>query len=178
MTDLARLSATERQQMIDGFVDATFAGTDPDAPGAGIAGAMRTLPAVLPDDPSTEQVAAWVELAELVGDPTFRDRVRTMAVAGARPGARGPRIDMTAVEEHVAPALAHGVDPGSAEGQRVLTQIVDPGPDRATLADELATFTDIRVERYWRLLGVLNGWAPVPSAVPKVEWVIAALRAG
>src|ERR1700754_699778 len=51
MNDLATLSAAERQQMIDEFVDAVFAGTDPDAPGAGIAAGMRTLPAELPDDP-------------------------------------------------------------------------------------------------------------------------------
>src|SRR5918999_3275655 len=83
MNDLARLSAAERQQMIDEFVDATFEGTDPDAPGAGIANNMRTLPAELPDEPSTEQVAAWVELAELVKDPAFRARAREMAVASS-----------------------------------------------------------------------------------------------
>ena len=62
MNDLARLSAEQRQQMIDEFVDTAFADIDPDAPGAGIAHAMRTLPAQLPDDPSTEQVEAWIEL--------------------------------------------------------------------------------------------------------------------
>ena len=69
MNDLARLSAAERRQLIDDFVDDAFAGTDPDAPGAGIADAMRTLPPELPDDPTTEQVEAWVELAELVERP-------------------------------------------------------------------------------------------------------------
>src|ERR1700754_973289 len=68
MNDLARLSAAERQQLIDEFVDSAFADTDPDAPGAGIAGAMRTLPVELPDEPTTEQVEAWTELAELVSD--------------------------------------------------------------------------------------------------------------
>jgi len=38
---------------------------DPDAPGAGIAEGMRRLPPELPDDPTTEQVEAWLELAEL-----------------------------------------------------------------------------------------------------------------
>jgi DNA-binding transcriptional MerR regulator len=182
MNDLARLSAAERQQMIDDFVDATFAGTDPDAPGAGIAGAMRSMPAELPDDPTTEQVAAWVELAELVGDPAFRDRAREMAVAGAQPAAQvAGSPDPAAVTEHAGQALAAGVDPASPEGQQVLTRIVDPEldrPARRELADALATFTDIRIERYWQLLGVLNGWAPVASTVPAFEWVIAALRAG
>src|SRR3954471_16603940 len=99
MNDLAKLSAAERQQMIDEFVDSVFAGTDPDAPGAGIAGGMRTLPAELPDDPTTEQVAAWVELAELVTDPAFRARAREMAVAGAA-DPTPPPTDPSAVIEH------------------------------------------------------------------------------
>jgi DNA-binding transcriptional MerR regulator len=181
MNDLARLSAAERQRVIDEFVDATFAGTDPDAPGAGIAAGMRTLPTELPDDPSTEQVAAWVELAELVADPDFRARVREMAVTGAQPGTGPAPVDPAAVTEHAGGALAAGVDPGSPEGQQVLARITGPDLDparRAEIADTIATFTDRRVERYWQLLGVLNGWDPFPSAVPAFEWLVAALRAG
>ena len=52
------------------------------------------------------------------------------------------------------------------------------GPGQVALADRLATFTDRRVERYWQLLGVLNGWPERPASIPAFEWVIAALRAG
>jgi DNA-binding transcriptional MerR regulator len=62
MSKLSQLPARERQQIIDDFVDGIFAGTDPDAPGAGIASGMRQLPADLPDDPAPEQVNAWIEL--------------------------------------------------------------------------------------------------------------------
>jgi hypothetical protein len=85
MSKLSQLSARERQQIIDAFVDGVFAGTgqeNPDAPAAGIARGMRQLPADLPDDPSPEQVSAWVELAELVADESFRQRARSMALAG------------------------------------------------------------------------------------------------
>jgi DNA-binding transcriptional MerR regulator len=181
MNDLARLSAADRRRLIDEFVDAVFAGTDPDAPGAGIAEAMRTLPTELPDDPSTEQVEAWIELAELVADPAFRVRAREMAVAGARPDTEAPPLDPCAVVDQAGGALAAGVDPASVEGQQVLTRLTGPGLDparRAEMADTIATFSDRRVERYWQLLGVLNGWSPVPSSVPAFEWVVAALRAG
>jgi DNA-binding transcriptional MerR regulator len=180
MNDLATLSAAERQQMIDEFVDAVFAGTDPDAPGAGIAAGMRTLPTELPDDPSTEQVAAWLELAELVADPTFRARAREMVVAGTEPDAPPPPADPAAVAEHAGAALAAGVDPASAEGQQVLACILGAELDparRAEIAELLDTFSDRRVERYWQLLGVLNGWPQRPPAIPAFEWVIAALRA-
>ena len=185
MNDLARLSATERQRMIDEFVDTTFAGTDPGAPGARIAGAMRTLPPELPDDPSTEQVEAWVELAELVSEPAFRTRVREMAVAGAEGAGAGSapdEYDPASVIEHAGGAVDAGIAPGSADGQAVLARIVRPDvlADPATrdrVADTVATFTDRRVERYWALLGVLNGWDPFPPRVPAFEWFMDALRA-
>mgnify|MGYP001393290684 CR=1 FL=1 len=178
MNDLARLSAAERQRLIDDFVAETFADTDPDAPGAGIASAMRQLPAELPDDPSTEQVAAWVELAELVSDPSFRARVREMAVAGTRAGT-APSIDHGKVLEHAAGPQAAGVDPASAEAREVVDRIVGDldSAERIALADTIATFSDRRVERYWQLLAVLNGWEQRPSTVPVYEWFAAALRA-
>jgi DNA-binding transcriptional MerR regulator len=176
MTDLTRLSAAQRQEMIDSFVDAVFAGTEPDAPGGGIAQAMRTLPAELPDDPTTEQVEAWIELAELVADPAFRARAREMALAGS--GGGGPEgFDPAPVTEHAGAALAAGVDPATAEAAAVLERIVPAGADRAALAERTATFSDRRVERYWELLGVLNGWDPFPRTVPVFEWLIDALRA-
>ena len=184
MHKLARLSAQERQQMIDDFVDGVFAGVDPQAPGAGIAGRMRQLPAELPDDPTPEQVDAWVELAELIADPQFRQRARTMAEAGqqagpqtgsqAGPPASGP--DYQAVLEHAGQALADGIAPGSPEGQSVLDRLV-PAAERPGVLAQLETFTDARVERYWQLLGVLRGQPPFPPAGPAFEWLIAALRA-
>jgi DNA-binding transcriptional MerR regulator len=200
MHKLARLSAQERQQMIDDFVDGVFTGVDPQAPGAGIAYGMRQLPAELPDDPTPEQVDAWVELAELIADPEFRQRARTMAVAGQQAGQQasqhagpqadqpadpqtGPQaghpaggLDYQAVLEHAGQALAGGIAPGSPEGQSVLDRLV-PAAERPGVLAQLETFTDARVERYWQLLGVLRGQPPFPPAVPAFQWLIAALRA-
>lgn len=181
MNDLARLSAAERQQMIDEFVDATFADTDPQAPGAGIAEGMRSMPVELPDDPSTEQVQAWVELAELVGDESFRARVREMAVAGStrRREDDPEQLDASPVLEHAGAALTGGIDPASPDAGPVLDRLGAGGLDaaaRAELADRIDTFSDRRVERYWALLGILNGWPAFPSMVPAFEWFSAALR--
>ncbi|MEO3746612.1 MerR family transcriptional regulator [Plantactinospora sp. B5E13] len=180
MNRLARLSAAERQRMIDEFVDRAFEGIDPEAPGAGIAHAMRQLPAELPAEPTTEQVDAWLELAELVGDPDFQLRARQMAVAGATSGGGAPSFDPALVAEHAGAALRDGVAPESAQGRQVRDLIVGTGmseEERLRAADELATFTDRRVERYWQLMGVLHGRPPFPSVVPAWEWLIVALRA-
>jgi len=159
MSKLSQLSARERQQIIDDFVDGVFAGTAPDAPGAGIARGMRQLPADLPDDPSPEQVSAWVELAELTADEDFRRRARSMALAGtstaqaeaAAQGEAATQGEAVAqgkaamqgeaagpgepayqdVIQHAGQALAAGVGPGSPSGKAVLDRIVAPGTPAA-----------------------------------------------
>jgi DNA-binding transcriptional MerR regulator len=179
MHNLARLSARERQQIIDDFVQDAIAGIDPGSPGLDIARIMRQMPADLPDEPTAEQVDAWIELGELVTDGGFRDRVRAMFVAGGTGQYQSP-LDPQAVMEHAGRALADGVAPGSAAGNAVLDRIVPasmPPAKRAQLLEQVVMFTDARVERYWHLLAVVNGRTPYPAAVPAFEWLIAALRA-
>lgn len=180
MTDLARLSAQERQHIIDEFVDRTFAGVEPDAPATGIARGMRAMPAELPDDPSAEQVDAWIELAGLVADEGFQRRAREMVQAGSR--ATGPPwgVDAGAVLEHAGRALADGLDPAAPEARPVLDQIIPPSTspaEREEIRGVLETFTDERIERYWQLAGILNDRPPFTRTVPAFQWVIAALRA-
>lgn len=181
MHRMARLSAAERQQVIDRFVEQAFAGIHPGATGVGIAQAMRQMPAELPDDPTAEQVDAWAELAELVQDPSFAARVREMAVAGAAHGNQPPpaAADPQLVVQHAEPALKSGIAPDSDEGQAILDRIVPadtPTARRIEIADAMATFSDSRVERYWQLMGTINGRPPSDPMVPSVDWVIAALR--
>jgi DNA-binding transcriptional MerR regulator len=180
MNDLARLSAAERRQIIDEFVDRTFAGMEPDDPGLSIARGMRDLPADLPDDPAPEQVDAWIELAELVTDAGFQLRVREMALAGGTARELPEGIDYRVVTGQLGRAVAEGVDPGSAAGRAMLDQVVPAGatrPERERLLGQLATFTDERVERYWQLVGILSGRPAFAPAVPAFRWLIAALRA-
>ena len=183
MHKLATLSARERQQIVDDFVAEVFQGVDPGSPAMGLARGMRQMPAELPDDPAPEQVDAWIELGELVADESFRARARAMALAGAQPGTAQPSTanpDYQLVLEHAGRARAEGIAPGSPEGKAVLNRIVPPRTppaERAALLQNLETFTDARVERYWQLLAIINGWTPPPPAVPAFEWLIAALRA-
>jgi len=180
MTDLARLSAQERQHIIDEFVDRTFAGVAPHSPAMGIARGMRAMPAELPDDPSADQVDAWIELAGLVADEGFQRRARDMVQAGSSATRPPWGVDAGAVLEHAGRALADGLDPASPEARPVLDQIIPPGTSRAEreqILGVLETFTDERIERYWQLIGILNDRPPFTRTVPAFQWVIAALRA-
>jgi DNA-binding transcriptional MerR regulator len=180
MTDLARLSARERQQIIDEFVDRTFDGIAAGGASMSIARGMRAMPAELPDDPSAEQVDAWLELAGLVADEDFQRRAREMVVAGAAATVPPWGADSGAVLEHAGRALADGIDPASPEASPVLDHIIPPATsaaDRERIRGVLETFTDERIERYWELAGILNGRPPFTRTVPAFQWVIAALRA-
>jgi DNA-binding transcriptional MerR regulator len=178
VSDLASLSAAERKRLVDDFISDTFGGVEDRS---GIGERMREVTSSLPDDPSTEQVDAWVEVARMVQDPRFRDRVRQMAEAGAR---EKDSIDREAgkdfaakIAEHATPAVEAGIDPESQEAAQIVDRIVAGRAGRAQVAEQLATFADGRVDRYWHLVGVINGWPPFPSAFKSYEWVIEALRA-
>jgi DNA-binding transcriptional MerR regulator len=69
MHKLAKRSDAERRRIIHQFIDDAFGDLDanPD-----FVAMMRSAMPELPDDPSPEQVDAWVELAELVQDRTSR----------------------------------------------------------------------------------------------------------
>jgi hypothetical protein len=67
--------------------------------------------------------------------------------------------------------------PGRAAGGILDRVLPGAGPaKRAELAGHLAAFTDARVDRYWQLVGVINGWPPVPEHAPAFLWMIDALR--
>jgi DNA-binding transcriptional MerR regulator len=185
MTDLTTLTAEERRRIVDDYLDAVF-GNDSSA----VADRLRMAAPELPDDPTADQVAAWVELAELLRDPDYVAMSRRMA---ERARAEGPEPSVAqyavgkAVGEHAGAAVRAGVDPASAEALAViesLEAIGGPGQpeDRATVAERIEAFSDRRVARYWSLVAVVNGW-PAPQTAPPEdildawEWYARALRA-
>ncbi|MCQ4083140.1 MerR family transcriptional regulator [Streptomyces sp. RB6PN25] len=184
MNKLARLSAQERRKIIEEFVTEVFSGLDADPQ---LRQKLMTTPPELPDEPTPEQVDAWVELAELVSDPGFRQRMRRMAEYNAESRAQsGPARDTGAymrfpkkVSMLVGEARERGVAPDSAEAAEVVDQLL-AGADaarRAYVLERLEAGIDSQSERYHRLLAVINGQEPRPSHVPDFEWLIAAIRA-
>ncbi|WP_216918137.1 hypothetical protein [Nocardia noduli] len=116
MHKLAVLSARERRQIIDGFVDRVFAGVE-DEDALVIAGFMREIPTTLPDEPTAVQVDAWVELAELVSDPDFEAVLRAVIEHGEPHN----RIEFglairPLVLEHAGRAVDSEIAPGSEAG--------------------------------------------------------------
>jgi DNA-binding transcriptional MerR regulator len=181
MSDLTTLTAEERRAILEDYLDAVFAG-DPHP----VADRLRQSAPDLPDDPTPDQIAAWVELAELLRDPDYIQTSRRMAEhAPTATEPDGGHLAATAVGEHAGAAVRAGLDPSSAEAlsviERIEALIPTGGEGRAELAERIETFTDRRVFRYWRLVRIVNGWpqsGPVAEgAVDAWEWYARALRA-
>ena len=183
MTDLTSLTADERRRILDDYLQAVF--TDQESP---VAERLRTGAPELPEDPSADQVAAWVELVELLRDPDYIAASRRMAERAQTDGATPDRSHeaVAAIAAQAGGAVRDGVAPDSAEALAVIERVeaLTPsggGGDRLERAKRLEAFTDRRVFHYWSLVGVVNDWpARRRSHIPTAdawEWYANALRA-
>jgi DNA-binding transcriptional MerR regulator len=179
MSKLARMSVAERRRMIDDFLAEAFQGLEPSP---ALARRWNAAPN-LPDDPSPEQVDAWVEIAELVSTPDFRQRIRQIGGIGTRISANEGLHDWLGwAEENAVAAVLRGCPPDSTEAARIVDGILEAAVgthliSREELIADLEVFTDPRIERYWQLTATINGWPPFPSHMPAFAWLLAALRA-
>jgi hypothetical protein len=192
MHKLAKLSDEERKRIITDFIDEAYAGLEADQD---FAAKLRSAMPELPDDPAPEQVDAWVELAELVQDPSFKARIRQMieyqaAASREEAGQESQRFAAAnlaeVTKERVEAAVADGIAPESPRAAPVVDALVgeyataygktDDGDFRRELLERMEVGNDRRAERYWQLLATINGWPSRPPLTPLFEWFIAALR--
>ncbi|WP_182882640.1 MULTISPECIES: MerR family transcriptional regulator [unclassified Microbispora] len=180
LNDMARLSAEERRRIVEDFVDEVFGGLDADPELRNRMGHTRVD---LPDDPTPEQVDAWVELAELVRDPDFRRRMRDMVEhnsrgrAGQEPGAFAwfaKKVVWLAGQ-----AREDGVSPDSPEAAEVVTRLLGDmdAAGRAAVRERIEAGLYAEADRYRRLMAVINGREPKPSHADDFAWLLDALRA-
>jgi hypothetical protein len=191
MNRVAQASADERRRIIAGFLDSVFDGVSEDA-SANFQSRMRSVSADLPDDPSDEQVDAWIELAELIRDPDFQQRLRAMgkrsfgsALSAVPPAEAGRLAEL--VFRRAQDALGAGIESASPEATRIVDELVTAyattagrpadAAYRRELLDQAELAYEPRAERYWQLLATINGWPPIPPRMHLWGWFIDALRA-
>lgn len=177
--------------MINDFIDETFSGLPADP---GFVAMMRSAMPELPADPAPDQVAAWIELADLVRDQDFKASVRRMAELQAADVSGGDAVGDVyrrlgeEVCERVGTAMSAGIAPESDQARPVVDALAasyaaafarpDDADLRRWLLGRLEVSSDSRAERYWQLLAVINGWPPVPTLMPVYDWFTRALSAG
>lgn len=146
----------------------------------------------LPDDPTTEQVDAWLELNDLLSNDRLRRLLRAQAVDTGR-NAEFLRVRdepeiwrarENQIMDKAQAALRKGLSPASSEGQQLADEYIafmawNRGlPDDAKFRD---TVRDMWVEgelidRFWHCVGVLNGDDSMASAEYKWLATATALR--
>ncbi|WP_426513950.1 MerR family transcriptional regulator [Dactylosporangium sp. McL0621] len=193
LTRLAKLSARERAAIIERFVAEVLDGVDVPAYREGLLAARPELP----DDPTAEQVDAWLELAELVQDPGLAESMRRTAEYVARiapgPQPRGAEEVAAFWVQQAKAAIAHGIAADSPSADPIVGEIVavwlptqratvDPPHEdgrkaRSRLLEQLEVASNPKAERYWRLVRTITG-RPVPESLAGPgEWLMTALRA-
>ncbi|MCP9990742.1 MULTISPECIES: helix-turn-helix domain-containing protein [Streptomyces] len=178
MNRLARLSAAERARILDDFTTEIFQGLDTADPD--IRNRLRFAAADLPDDPTPEQVDAWVELVELIQEPEFRAAMRRMIEFNAAD--RGPDVPtgsslwfMSRLIRSAGDALRDGVEPGTPRAAAVLRDLIGDA-DPAAVLKRLQAVADPRLNRYRELSAVVNGWDRPSARAEEFGWVVAALE--
>ena len=134
MSRLAQATAHERRRLVEEFLDSIFEGVGGGEPTGLELGLRQAIPE-LPEEPTEEQIDAWIELAELIADEDFRERLRAMGRRSfgtpdqpARPPATptGPEAMTTAnlVTELAGAALAEGIDPTAPAATAIHDELV------------------------------------------------------
>lgn len=201
MHALVSLSDEDRERLLDDFWGEV---TDGLAVHPAFVGQLHRMRPVLPEEPDTEQLQAWIELADLVQDADFRREVRTYfhtAFASAGAGrATSPEV-MARVEAHrlieveAWEAERSGVEPGSPRGReiggRLLASLAgltggttdvrramsepDPVVDRHA-REAVAEFESV-LQRYTSLMAAINRTEDVGTGASEA-WIAAAVQAG
>ncbi|MRH92738.1 MerR family transcriptional regulator [Nocardia sp. SYP-A9097] len=188
MHKLIQLSEAERHRLIHDFIDDTFGSANGNPEMADL---VRASMPHLPEDPTPQQLEAWIDLADLTQNPDFRAAVRRMVAYQAKERAAGETTglhhDLTeAVTTEITAALEAGITPDSPTAATILNTLTaryaetfakpDDPALRHWILERLTIANDPRVEEYWRLLSTINAWPPFPNLTPIFTWFAAALR--
>jgi DNA-binding transcriptional MerR regulator len=177
MNRLARLSATERMQIIDDFKADVFGGLDIEPR---LLERIRGLRIELPDDPTPAQVDAWIELAELVQDPDFRARMRAFLELNTpvpgRSNPPGARIWWARqVVETVAEARKSGTQADASAAAELVSEMFG-STDLVTVLACLEAGIEAKAEQYRGLVARVRGQLSAPDATEELQWLATALR--
>ncbi|GAA3448372.1 MerR family transcriptional regulator [Dactylosporangium matsuzakiense] len=184
---IAQASTDERQRIVDEFFESIFLGIADSPDARKFTAGMRSVSADLPDEPTDEQVDAWIELAEMLRAEDFRARLREMGRRSFAPDAeRIIPTDMSDIKWFV-DIIAEAQDGGRRAPGEVVDEVMarwaegagrpDGQQLRREVVDALELANEPRAERYWQLMAIINGWPPIPSTMHRWSWFLSALKA-
>jgi DNA-binding transcriptional MerR regulator len=141
----------------------------------------------LPDNPTPEQLDAWIELSELLTDESFVERQRSNVREAAEAKLDMLKLRTANVEaaRAAADARAQGASPGSDAGRAVVDGFVAGIADaagkpinerlRRGIYERYLAF-DPRHARYWELVAIMTGHAAQPGSVADWSFIADAVK--
>ncbi|MGD3104743.1 TIGR03086 family metal-binding protein [Streptomyces sp. YGL11-2] len=157
MTRLARLSAEERRRIVADVVEDALDGVAAPAYRSGLLAATPDPP----EDPTPEQLDAWVELAALVRDPELGAALRRLAEFSARSAPAQPAGAADAGD----PALADPVSADPAAATEAAVRVAELMRTRAEAAVAAGIAPDSPAAEP-ALAELIAAWIPTQAATP------------
>ncbi|WP_455908562.1 helix-turn-helix domain-containing protein [Streptomyces lydicus] len=197
MTRTAHMYPDERRKLVHDFLTNTLGDLEVPHFREGLLAAGSDLP----EDPTDEQIEAWLELGELVADGELRPAMRRIAEYAARHGQEAQ--DSAMAEEmraltgtwtaRVREAMQAGIAADSPAADQVVADIIaawlpsrantapavtsDGTEARTLLHEQLTIAAEPAVERFWQLLCILGGRPAPPGIAEEGQWLATAVRA-
>jgi DNA-binding transcriptional MerR regulator len=191
MSTITLATAAERRKQFDEFMDKLFAGTEDNEYAVEFARQFRSAAPELPEDPTDEQVDAWLEFSNLIRDESFLAHLREIgysALTDPNLARRANWLKMAAVVVDTAgEAQGRGVDPTSADAAPIVDELVgvfatdagrtDTPEFRREVMAVVKRDSEPRAERYWQLFAIITGREPIPTTTHVWQWFLDALDA-
>ncbi len=182
---VTQLTNEERKGVIERFYQRITDGIPEDSPWRQkLASASKPQ---LPDNPTPEQLDAWIELSELLRDESFVERQRSSAREAAENKLDMLKLRTANIEaaSAAAAARAQGASPGSEAGRAVVEGFVAgianaagkpvDEPLRRGMYERYLAY-DPRHSRYWELVAIMTGNAPTPGTVADWNFIAEAVK--
>lgn len=184
LTMVTNQTNENRRKLIERFFKSVYEGLPVD-PGM-IESLMEASMPSLPDEPTGEQLDAWIELAEIVSDPRFVEWKRGVEKTWVE-----TVVDMAAEREaseqataEAREAIDRGVAPDSTEATGIVERFLAASAAasgrelndefRAELRQAYEKY-DPREARYWELVAIING-GRVEIQTEESVWLQEAIR--
>jgi len=180
---VTRLSNEERKKVVEGFFTKVMEGW-PESQ-QWVRGMVEASTPDLPDDATSEQLDAWVELATMLEDPTFVTSMRTQASDfwSKTVDQEAMRRAQSEAARAAAEARAHGVDPTSPEAGGICRSFIaamaaaaGQQADEAAARERMRALYDPRGERYWELISIMKREPISTGPYADWKWIGAAMR--
>jgi len=179
---LALLSAAERSAFLRNQIASGVEGVNVDTSwwNRFIGAAVEDIPEDLDDD----QLAAWIELAEMTGDPSFAEAIRRTAAPFWERFVGEDGLDLEtwqnrqqALVARVGQARQSGITPESPDGLRIIEEWRDSfGSAGDAILKHMIETHDPRLARYWELIAIIKRMPYDRELDAAWTWILAAAR--